>query len=159
MRSLLPLVALTAMIGGGIGCGGKPSPLLGKWHGSYEVLRLDSVPKGTPKDVKAWSPAADLQIYVRRFELRLDGPQQGIVVKGTWKAERRGLTLQPKEVKIDDQGGEDRRDPNRPYLDNTGVREAFSRDLPLNLGSDGRRLTGVDDRLANVVGRLVVEKD
>ena len=151
MRRLAILVPLALAIG----CGDrKIQPFLGKWTGGLEVLRVKG--GGNPKDYEL---RGDLQLYVRKFELRLTGPQQALVAKGTWTYEGRRVRLKTTEVRFDDQGGEDQRDPNRPYLDPKDLQAFLGREQGLNLSKDGGRLAGVEDALANLVARLAFVKD
>ena len=151
---LLPVI----VAGCGVGCGGgkAQTPYLGKWSGAFEGVRM----KAGGGDAQRLSLRGDLQIYVRRFEMNLTGPQQGVVVKGSWtlKPNARGeprLALRADDVKIDDGGGEDRRDPNKPYLKAEAVKDYFSRELVLKPSSPRvpDALIGPDDDLGPVVVR------
>lgn len=145
---LLPLLAAA-------GCGDKKiTPFLGKWTGGLEVLRVK-----TGGDPKAYGLRGDLQVYVRKFELNLTGPQQALRVRGTWTYEGKRLKLKPNDLSFDDQGGADKRDPNRPYLDPKDLQGFLGREQSLNLSNDGQRLAGVEDALANLVARLSFVKD
>ena len=145
---LLPLIVAA-------GCGDRRiQPFLGKWTGGLEVLRVK-----TGGDPKAHELRGDLQLYVRKFELNLTGAQQGVMVKGTWTYEGKRVRLRASDIRFDDQGGEDQRDPNRPYLDPKDLQAFFGREQGLNLSKDGKRLAGVEDALANLVARLAFTKD
>ncbi|MER3496317.1 MAG: hypothetical protein C4320_05645 [Armatimonadota bacterium] len=152
-RWLLPLLLVV------VGCGDRrATPFLGKWHGAFVVKAVDQGTR-TPLSAQAWSYRADLIIYVRKFELRLDGPQQGIVVRGTYEVrEGRGITLRPTTVTIDDGGGIDKRNPNLPYYPNDATTAFFSRPIPLRLSGESK-LEGVRDRWANVSGALEITRD
>ncbi len=147
-----------------MGCGGDRTrtPYLGKWHGGVEAVRL----RGSDGDARPYSVRGDLQLYVRKFEMNLAGPQQGVVVKGAWAVTKnaRGearVSLKANDVKIDDRGGEEKRDPNKPYLRAEDLNAYFGRDLVLRPSPDGSptKLTGIDDELGPFVVRPAFERD
>lgn len=117
-------------------------PFLGKWSGGLTVDRVGPKAIGSPKEngLKGF-----LQLYRTgdRFELHLDGAQFSLVSGGTWSHKNGQVILTPKEVKIDDGGGWEARDPNRPWVDPAELREGYSRPMALNLSTDGQRLTGL----------------
>ncbi|MEZ0327268.1 MAG: hypothetical protein ACAH95_15330 [Fimbriimonas sp.] len=70
----------------------------------------------------------------KQFEMHLEGPQQAVDVTGTWALEKASsLVLRATDVKIDDFGGAAKRDPNKPYLDNGDLREAYASPFVLKL--------------------------
>lgn len=139
-----------------LGCGDRNlQPFLGKWAGGLEVLRV----KSGEGDPKAYELRGDLQMYVRKFELNLTGPQQAVRVRGTWRYEGKRVRLKANDLKFDDRGGEDQRDPNRAYLDPKDLQAFLGREQGLNLSKDGNRLAGVEDALAGLVARLAFTKD
>lgn len=124
----------------------------GKWSGGFTV---DSVVSG-PDSVtvrKRNGLIGYLQIYLtgRKYKLHLEGEQQGIDVDGTWTAKGEKITLTPKEVKIDDRGGPEQRDPNRPYLPNDDVNTAYRKPIVLSQSADKNTFAG----LAMSVGRFI----
>jgi hypothetical protein len=118
-------------------------PYLGKWSGGFTVDRVRpgvAVSDPTRNALKGF-----LQLYAteRRYELHLDGEQFGLVARGSWTEENGRLSLAPNEVKIDDGGGEEARNPNKTWIDPKELREAYSRPMGLRLSKDGQRLIGL----------------
>lgn len=137
------------------GCGDKSiQPFLGKWTGGLEVLSVK-----TGGDPKSYELHGDLHMYVRKFEMNLTGPQQAIRVRGAWTFEGKRMKLRANDVSFDDRGGEDKRDPNKPYLDPKDLQAFLGREQALNLSKNGKGLAGVEDALANLVARLAFVKD
>jgi len=118
-------------------------PYLGKWSGGFQV---EKVRPGTAiADPKRNNLKGFLQLYAtdHRYELHLDGEQFGLIARGTWSEENGRLSLTSNDVKIDDGGGEEARNPNRAWIDPKDLREAYSRPMGLRLSKDGQRLTGL----------------
>lgn len=152
MRRAALLLPALVLIGG---CGDrKITPFLGKWSGALEVLRV----KGGG-DPKPYELHGDLQVYVRKFELNLTGPQQTVRALGTWTYESKRVRLKATKIEFGDAGGADLRDPNKTYLDPKDLQAFLGREQGLNLSKDGKRLAGVEDDLANLIARLAFVKD
>ena len=117
-------------------------PFLGKWSGGFTV---EKVGPGAVGDAARNSLKGFLQIYKTgsRFELHLEGEQFGLVAGGSWAQKDGRVTLSPKDVKIDDGGGEEVRNPNRAWIAPPELRTAYSRPMALRLSKDGKRLTGL----------------
>ncbi|RYG86575.1 hypothetical protein EON77_03550 [bacterium] len=149
---LLPTLILGGMIGG---CGDRNvTPFLGKWTGGLEVLRVQG-----GGDPKPYELHGDLQMYVRKFELNLTGPQQTVMARGTWSYEGKRVRLRATSIKFGDAGGAEQRDPNKAYLEPQDLQAFLGREQGLNLSQDGKRLAGVEDGLANLIARLAFVKD
>lgn len=163
LRYAIPLVVvLLAMIAATLR-GGKSNenlrPFLGKWRGEFAVQQAGGK---TGAEAKRYNLRGYLQVYAtkRRFQMRLEGEQQGVDITGTWEAKDNSLTLTPKDVQIDDRGGEELRDPNKVYIPAEEIRAAYSRPVPLRMDAQKRNLQGPlssigQDRL----GRHTFEKD
>ena len=117
-------------------------PLLGKWSGAFTV---DKVGPGAVGDARRNALKGFLQLYKTdsRFELHLEGEQFGLVAGGSWSFKGDRVTLTPKEVKIDDGGGEEARNPNRAWIDPAALRAAYSRPMSLRRSKDGQSLKGL----------------
>ncbi len=80
----------------------------------------------------------------KQFEIHLEGAQQTIDIVGSWSLkDDHTLVLQTGDVTIDDFGGAAKRDPNKPYIDNQQLRNAFSKPLVMNLSASKERLTSL----------------
>ncbi len=126
-----------------LGCGDRSKmPYLGKWSGGFDV---ETVGKGAVGGRERNRLKGFLQLYRTdaRYELHLDGEQFGLVAGGSWSEKAGRVTLSPKEVKIDDGGGEEVRNPNRAWIEPTVLREAYSRPMALRVSKDGKSLTGL----------------
>lgn len=117
-------------------------PYLGKWSGGFTV---ETAGKGSVGGARRNDLKGFLQLYRTdaRYELHLDGEQFGLVAGGSWDEKKGRVTLSPKEVKIDDGGGEEVRDPNKAWVKPDELRAAYSRPLSLRLSKDGQTLTGL----------------
>ncbi len=145
MIVLLSLVALT-------GCGDRSAmPYLGKWSGGFTVERAGPGTVGGARrnDLKGF-----LQLYRTdaRYELHLDGEQFGLVAGGTWTQKTGRVALSPTSVKVDDGGGEEKRNPNRAWIPADALSAAYSRPMSLRLSKDGKTLTGLPLDVGPLVG-------
>lgn len=127
-------------------------PFLGKWSGSFAV---EAVAKGTPvADPGRNTLRGFLQLYQTgaRYELHLDGEQEGLVSGGTWSAKNGRVVISPTSVKIDDEGGAEARNPNKTWIDPAQLREAYSRPLEFHVSKDGQRMTSVLETVGPLTG-------
>lgn len=135
-------------------------PFTGRWKGGFTV---DSIQKGsdTADDRHRSRLEGYVQVYLtgRKYVLHLEGEQQGIDVTGTWTAKGDRITLQSKSVTIDDQGGADARNPNKKYIPNEVVNEAYSRQMVLVLSKDKHNLRGLKVSVGDLIGEHAFEKD
>lgn len=139
MRRLAPFLILALA-----GCGGGHKellPYLGKWNGAFEVERFAGA---TPKDLSRETLRGYLMLYAtnRRFLLHFDGEQQAVDLDGTWALNGKQVELRATKVEIDDQGGEEFRDPNKKWIPSDQLQAAVGRPIILNPSTDGKRLAG-----------------
>jgi len=137
-------------------------PFLGKWAGKYAVQELSGKTKGqTATEIGRNELKGYLQVYgtKRSFLLHLEGEQQGIDVKGTWSVKGDRLTLDAGDIVIDDRGGEQQRDPNRPYIPAEAVRATYGKAMTLQMSKDKKRLLGLTSGLGELIGRHEFVKD
>ncbi len=138
MRKFTSLCALLVLFGSG--CVNKEKwPYLGKWNGGF---RADTLAGAAPSDLKRWDMPGYLMIYATKwtFKLHLEAEQAIIDVKGTWKVRNNAMTLNIVEVKIDDKGGEERRNPNLKYLSAETIRKTLGRELSFKISRDGKEI-------------------
>jgi hypothetical protein len=112
----------------GRGANKELAAYLGMWNGKLSAPDL---------------PTHGMKGYLRikgshkAYEMHLEGPQQTIDITGTWMLEKETtIVLTATDIKIGDFGGASKRDPNKPYLDNTLVRAAYGKPLAFNLSPD-----------------------
>jgi hypothetical protein len=129
-------------------------PYTGRWAGGFEI---DTVTQGpATEEVKRQNRLTGyLQVYLtgRKYKLHLEGIQQGIDIDGTWTAKGRRIILTPKEVKIDDRGGPEMRDPNKPYLPNEDVTAAYSKPIVLDQSEDKQSFQGLSVTVSRFIGK------
>lgn len=134
-------------------------PFTGRWGGGFTI---DSVQSGPDSEAerKRNKLTGYIQIYLtgRKYKLHLEGEQQGIDVDGTWTAKGEKVTLKPTEVKIDDRGGPEQRDPNRPYLPNEDVKAAYERPMVLSQSADKNSFQGLPMSVSRFIGKHRFEK-
>jgi len=130
-----------------IGCRNESEriPLFGKWD-------IEFLPQKTAES--RYTLSGYLMLYRNRdeFVLNVEGEQQGIEAKGTWRLERGRVMLTTKDVAIDDNGGEELRDPNKVYIANEAVRATFTRPMALRVSEDRKQLDGLLTSFGEVLG-------
>jgi hypothetical protein len=135
-------------------------PFLGKWSGEFKPESFRTG-QGSEEDLRRSRLEGYIQVYAtnRKFKMHLEGEQQAIDVTGTWTFEEKKLNLTPLDVQIDDQGGEEMRDPNKKYIPADAVRATYSKPLSFRLGGDGKTLQGLPISLGEMIGSHRLEKD
>ncbi|MGV3614895.1 MAG: hypothetical protein ACO1SV_06130 [Fimbriimonas sp.] len=126
----------------------------GKWEGGFTI---ESIQKGkdTEEERHRNRIVGFVQIYLtnRKYTLHLEGAQQAIDVDGIWVAKDDRVTLTPKNVKIDDKGGPEQRDPNKPYIPNEAVQAAYNRPMTLVQSPDKQRYEGLAVTVGDFLGK------
>jgi hypothetical protein len=120
-------------------------PFAGRWIGGFE-----------PEENRQNGLDGHLQVYLsgKKFKLHLSGPQQSVELDGTWTKEGdRRIVLRPASIQIDDGGGAEMRDPNKPFIPSDDIRSALTREIPLDLSSDGKALTGLTTSMGELAGK------
>jgi hypothetical protein len=151
-RTLLLLIPALLLSG----CGSKENiPFLGRWKADFVVDRM-TVP-GTEKDQRREGLHGYLQVYQTglKFKMRLEGEQEAIDGSGTWSHKGNHVTLTFTDLKIDDMGGAQHRDPNLKFILPAAIQAAYQRELTLNMSPDKKTLNGLDVTIGNLVGRHV----
>lgn len=141
------VIAVLAL--GVVGCGNPRSALLGNWEAR---LVTDA---GEPMPLKG-----SLHLYATkdRFTLHFDGPQQGMDASGMWSTEKDQIHLEVRDLRFDDRGGSERRDPNRPFVPFDDLRRAFQGKLSVSVSSDRKSFTGPLLQIGSQLGRLQGKK-
>ncbi|RYG35796.1 hypothetical protein EON81_11650 [bacterium] len=137
MRRAAPLLLLAL-----VGCtraNKELLPYLGKWNGAFEV---ESLSGATDKDLKRETLRGYLVLYAtnRRFVMHLEGEQQGMDLDGAWTIDGKQAKLKAVTFKIDDQGGEELRDPNRKWIPAADLKPTMEGQIVLNISADAQRL-------------------
>lgn len=145
---VMSLVVLSA------GCVNKDRwPYLGKWNGGFKA---DTYAGKVPDDIKRWDMPGYVMLYATKwsFKLHLEAEQAIIDGKGTWAQRGKTISLTFTELKIDDKGGEEKRNPNRKFISAESIRKAFGREIVFRLSDDGKKIeTGLqsyDDLLGTL---------
>jgi len=132
-------------------------PYFGKWDGGFDVRR----PARPHAGERAFTSQEQrlggfLMLYGSRmkFFMQLEGPQQVIEIEGRWEKTGRDVRLIPATFRFDDFGGEDVRDPNRPYVLPEQVRSALGKPIRLRFSSDEKRLDGLLIEIGGMTGEL-----
>ncbi len=145
---LIPLVFLAA------GCNPHADmvPFLGKWSGGFQVTEITG--GGKARDLKRESLMGYVQVYAtsRSYKMELSGEQETIDISGTWSHKGNHITLQPSAITIDDQGGADKRDPNKKFIPAAIAKAAYERPLILQETPDKRTLSGLKISVGKLIG-------
>jgi hypothetical protein len=135
------------------GCGSKDAlPYLGRWHGVFVV---DKIREGsTEQDRKREGLRGSLQVYATNhsFKLHLEGEQEVIDGEGTWSHVGTTVTLKFTTVKIDDEGGAEKRDPNLKFIPALDVHSAYQRSMVLHLSKNKQALGGLEVSIGHLTG-------
>lgn len=134
-------------------------PFLGKWSGSFEVT--DIAGGGSESDKRRETLKGYIQVYAtdRIYRMEMEGEQESVVVTGAWTIKGNRITLKPDHVLIDDQGGADKRDPNKKFIPAADVQAAYGRPLVLTESSDKKSLTGLTMTIGKLTGTHRYIKD
>lgn len=157
---LLSLAISFALIGKA-SCSNKDIvPFLGKWAGGFKVERVDNGPD-TAKDRERSSLNGYVQIYGTNhsFKMHLEGEQQIVDMAGNWTLKKNRVTLRVTDFKMDDQGGEDARNPNMKFIPADVLQVGYSRPLVLELTADKKHLNGLLTSIGPLVGKHEFSKD
>ncbi len=153
----LHLVALGLVVLGA-GCVNKDRwPFLGKWNGGFKA---DSYAGATPTDLKRWDMPGYVMLYATRwaFKLHLEAEQAIVDGKGSWAQRGNTIALTFTELKIDDKGGEEKRNPNRKFISAEAIRKAFGREIVFRLSADGKQIDTGLQSLEALLGSLAFTK-
>jgi len=154
------LLVIILVLSGRASCANKDLlPFLGKWKGGF--VAQEFVDKPDAFSLKRHGFDATLQLYRTQesFILRLESEQESVDVKGTWSHRGQELRLAIRSVEIDDMGGADVRDPNRPFTAPEAIRKVYAGTMILRLSKDKKRLVGLPVTLDKVVGSHQFAKD
>ena len=134
-------------------------PFLGKWIGRFEVSDISG--GGTPTDMKREQLRGYVQVYAteRSYKMEMEGEQETIDISGFWTIKGNRITLTPKVVTIDDQGGADKRDPNKKFIPADAASAAYSRPLLLQETPDKKSLNGLKITIGSLIGTHFFVKD
>ena len=134
-------------------------PFLGKWLGRFEVSDIQG--GGTAKDMKREQLRGFVQVYAtdRSYKMEMEGEQEVIDITGNWTIKGNKITLMPKVVKIDDQGGAEQRDPNKKFIPSDEARAAYGRPLLLAETTDKKALNGLRISIGKLIGTHHFVKD
>jgi hypothetical protein len=114
-------------------------PYLGRWEGQFKVKRLIGKTQVATPSRNNWK--GYILLYRtqdgelgNRCQSHLENEQEAVDLKGHWLVKRHQISVTFDNVKIDDAGGLDARDPNRAYLEPIEIQKAFSVPMVLTAG-------------------------
>jgi hypothetical protein len=122
------------------GCVNKERwPFLGKWNGGFEA---ESVNSKVPSDLKRWNMPGYIMLYATRwaFKMHIEAETSTIEAKGIWELRDKTLTLRINDLKIDDRGGEEKRDPNKKYISADAIQKTIGRQIVFRLSDDLKKM-------------------
>ena len=134
-------------------------PFLGKWSGGFVVTSIST--GGTASDLKREQLNGFVQIYAtkRSYKMELEGEQETIRIDGNWTIRGKQITLNPKDLVIDDKGGSAVRDPNKKFIPSEDVRAAYGRPMVLTESNDKKNLHGPETTVGHLLGHHDFVKD
>jgi len=134
-------------------------PFLGKWIGAFEVTEIHG--GGTAQDMKRETLRGYVQVYAtnRIYKMEMEGEQETIDITGSWTIKGNKITLKPGSIIIDDQGGADKRDPNKKFILSADAQAAYGQPILLAESADKKSLTGLKTTIGNLVGTHRFVKD
>ena len=138
------------------GCGHRDlMPFLGQWKATFAVDKIRE--GGTDRDLRRESLHGFLQMYLthQSFKLHLEGEQEILDADGTWSHVGDQVILKFTGTKIDDEGGEAKRDPNKKFIPAPDLTEAYSRDMALKLSADKKTMMGLETSIGHLTGHHV----
>ena len=158
----LSYLIFAGVLCGGLLCGGcaqrrEMMPYFGKWDGGFYIDEKGS--KAPLRPLKRYVLEGYLMLYATRegFKMHLEGEQVVLDIDGTWGVTKnaRGesrIQLNPKNVKIDDMGGAEFRNPNRAYIPSDAIRETYAKDLIFRPLANDQSLEGLEVSMGDLVG-------
>jgi hypothetical protein len=147
------------------GCRSKAElPYLGRWEGRFSVESVD--PKLSIRSTARNTLRGFLQLYRtdNRCTLHLEGEQEAVDAKGHWEVKRREIVATftgrlGDEIKIDDAGGFDLRDPNKVFIPATDLKAAFGAPIALHTASEDQALWSPLVKLGPLSGHFEFKKE
>jgi hypothetical protein len=154
------LLVIILVMTGRASCAGKADlPFLGKWKGGFVADRFVGRPNAFGLRRSGFDATLQLYRTEDKFILHLEAEQETVDVLGTWTHKDREIRLKVGSVDVDDMGGSDARDPNRPFVDAEAIRQTYSGILILRMTKDKKQLIGLPLTLGEVVGTHRFKKD
>lgn len=133
---------------------------LALWNGKFKVEKVLTGPD-SPQDRARYELKGYIKILSNKSEfwIHLEGEQQAIDIKGTYKIEKDRIQLRASsDTRIDDFGGEDKRNPNLKFIPIQALKDSYAKPIILDLSKDGLKLTGLTFTLGPVEGQYEFEK-
>lgn len=160
MKSV-PLVLIFAFALALAGCGDKKKvPFLGQWTGQFEVSKVKTG-SDTELDRKHYWLRGYVSVRLDKssYLMHLEGEQQQVDIKGTWTYSGSQITLDPKDIKVNTDGGEKGVNPNLKYVPDEDLYNAYQKKITLKLSPDGSTLMGLTTTIAFLEGVHIFHKD
>jgi hypothetical protein len=135
-------IALLFVVACAVGCRSRDDvPYLGRWEGEFKAKRVLGKTQIPDPARNGWKGFIILYRTEdgglgSRCTSHLENEQEAVDLKGHWIIHRNQIQATFDNIKVDDAGGLDGRDPNKAYLDPEEINKAFG--VPLILTADRR---------------------
>ena len=143
-----------------MGCANSAQrPYIGRWTGEFDVKQVTGkLPISEPRRNKM---KGFVQLYLTdsRIAFHMEGEQEAVDAKGHWEIRRHQIRLTFSDVKVDDAGGLDGRDPNKAYIPPTAIARALTSPLALNISPDNKGLSSGFVLIGPLLGSYSFTKD
>jgi hypothetical protein len=138
-------------------------PYLGRWEGDFTVKRVmgrTQIPNPSRNGWKGYIILYRTQdgALGNRCQAHLENEQEAVDLKGHWLVRARQISATFDNIKVDDAGGLDSRDPNKAYLEPNEINRAFSIPLVLTSEQKGKVLESPLRELGPLEGKFRFEK-
>ena len=153
----LPLLLMKGLGGGG---DKKSIPFFGQWPGKFVVDKVNRGPDG-PEDRKhhTLNGYVSIRLDKNKYLMHLEGEQQQVDIKGTYKISGSQITLDPDDIKVKTEGGKDGVNPNFKFVPDEDLYEAYQKKITLKLSKEGSTLEGLRTTIAFLEGTHTFKKE
>ena len=158
-KSAFLCVAVAVGLQGCISADQKTRPFLGMWVGKFVVSNVERGPN-TADDQRRHSLTGYVRILLdkKAYQMRLEGEQQTIEIKGEWVYRGNQIILSPKKVEVKDEN-EDGPNPNRKFVPLEELTKAYGQKLVFNINKAANEYTAPEVKIAFLSGTHSFKKE